>query len=129
MPMSAAGGIPREMPSGMRARAAAAWLYRSIEARKRPKAKVQGAARAMSLRLPMITASLAEMNVSPNQASPRMPMMAVTPDWQVLHFGTSAGDAPVTTRITAAAVSMTMAMATGMPITMGSPVRDAKVWR
>jgi hypothetical protein len=38
----------------------------------------------------MIAARFALMKVSPSQASPRMPMIAVRPDWQVLHLGTSA---------------------------------------
>ncbi len=62
----------------------------------------------------MITSRFALMKVSPSQARPRMPMIAVMPDWQVLHFGTSATGALVTVRMTAATVSMTIAMAIGI---------------
>jgi putative transport protein len=59
------------------------------------------------------------MKVSPSQASPRMPMIAVMPDWQVLHRGTSATGALVTVRIIAATAIMTMAMEIGMERTSG----------
>ena len=49
-------------------------------------------------------------------------MIAVMPDWQVLHLGTSAAGARVTVRISAATASMTMAMAMGIPNTTGSLV-------
>src|SRR4030095_5785240 len=85
-----------------------------MEATKSPMAKVHGAAFAMSLRPPMITSRLALMKVSPSHARPSMPMIAVTPDWHVLHFGTSFTGAFVTVRMSAATASITMAMATGM---------------
>ena len=67
-----------------------------------------------SLRPPIIVSWFALMNVSPSHASPRMPMIAVTPDWHVLHLGTSATGAFVTVRMIAATASMTMAMAMGI---------------
>src|SRR3954471_5895570 len=85
-----------------------------MDATKRPMEKVHGAALAMLLRPPMITSRLALMKVSPSHARPRMPMMAVTPDWQVLHLGASLTGALVTARISAATASMTMAMVIGM---------------
>ena len=57
--------------------------------KNRPIAKVHGAAVAMSLRPPMIASRFALMKVSPSQARPRMPMIAVMPDWHVLLLGTS----------------------------------------
>src|SRR3954468_11099368 len=77
-------------------------------------AKVHGAAFAISLRPPMITSRLALMKVSPSHARPRMPMIAVTPDWHVLHFGTSPTGALVTVRMSAATASMTIAIVIGM---------------
>src|SRR5246127_3065295 len=82
-------------------------------------AKVHGAALAMLLSPPMIVSRLALMKVSPNQARPRMPMIAVMPDWQVLHLGTSATGALVTVRIMAATASMTIAIATGIERMIG----------
>src|SRR6516164_8915650 len=109
MPMSEAAGMPRDRPSGISARVVAAWLYSSIDATNSPMANVQGAALAMLLEPRMMVSWLALMKVSPSQARPRMPMIAVTPDWQVLHFGTSATGARVNVRISAATANMTIA--------------------
>src|SRR3984957_8070984 len=112
--MSNSGQMPRERPSGLSARAVAAWLESSTDAKTKQNAKVHGPAVAMALRPPMIASRFALMKVSPSQASPRMPTIAVMPDWQVLHLGTSATGALVTVKITAATASMTIAMAIGI---------------
>jgi hypothetical protein len=88
-------------------------------------AKVHGAAFAMLLSPPMMTSRFALMNVSPSHARPRMPMIAVTPDWQVLHFGTSFTGAFVTVRMRAATASITMAMAIGIPSGLSASACDS----
>src|SRR5829696_7115784 len=98
-----------------------------MEATNSPMANVHGAALAMLVKPPMTVSWLALMNVSPNHARPRIPMMAVMPDWQVLHLGTSATGARVTVRMIAATASMTMAMATGIPTTKGAAALPGSV--
>ncbi len=75
----------------------------------------------------MIFSWLAVMKVSPSQARPRIPMMAVIPDWQVLHLGTSATGARVTVRMSAATASMTIAIAIGIPTTTAPSVLPGTV--
>src|SRR5688572_32519149 len=65
-------------------------------------------------RPPMITSLLAAMNVSPIQASPRIPMTAVIPAWQVLVVTIFATGALVNDSISAATPSMMMAIVIGM---------------
>src|SRR5688572_21335693 len=98
-----------------------------MEAMNKPMANVHGAALAILLRPPMMASWFALIKVSPSHARPRMPMIAVMPDWQVLHVGTSATGALVTVRIIAATASMTIAIAMGMPTTTGSAVLPGTV--
>src|SRR5215204_2372610 len=79
--------IPRLMPNGIMVRVVAAWLKSSTEVKNRPKIKVIGYALTIALSDPIITASLPLIKVSPNQASPKMPMTAVKPAWAVLVLG------------------------------------------
>src|SRR4051812_10926615 len=83
-------------------------------------AEVHGAALPLLLCGFMIVSLLALMNVSPSHAKPRMPMSAVTPDWHVLLFGTSAAGAFATARISAPTVIITIAMEIGIVITVES---------
>src|SRR5687768_7683779 len=71
-------------------------------------------------RPPMITSLLAAMNVSPIQASPRIPMTAVIPAWQVLVVTIFATGALVNDSISAAIPSMMMAIVMGMLMVIGA---------
>jgi hypothetical protein len=56
----------------------------------------------------MITASLPLIKVSPNQASPKMPMTAVQPAWAVLVLGIASIAGLVSHNMIAESASMTI---------------------
>src|SRR4051812_21461233 len=69
----------------------------------------------------VIVRLLSSKNVSPSHASPRIPITAVIPAWQVLLLTIAAGDALANRHIIAAKASMTTAIVIGIETTTGLP--------
>src|SRR5215831_8826743 len=103
-------GIPKLMPNGIMVRVVAAWLKRSTDVKNRPMINVIGYALTIALKDPMITASLPLIKVSPNQASPKMPITAVKPAWAVLVLGIASIAGLVSHNMMAESASMTIWM-------------------
>ena len=101
-------GIPKLIPNGIMVRVVAAWLKSSTDVKNRPRIKVMGYALTIALSDPMIHASLSLIKVSPNQASPKMPITAVKPAWAVLVLGIDSIAGLVSHNMIAESASMTI---------------------
>src|SRR6478735_10082750 len=100
--------MPSARPSGTMVLVAADWLVVSAATRKIDTAIMNGHLLARSPSAEMIASSLLAMNVSAIQAMPNRAIIATMPDRKIDIPGTSPARTLHVTRISAAAVSMTI---------------------